>query len=305
MDTFIPDRTPIYERPLTPYELNAKTRTINFKDRGVEYSITVRRPLRGEVEQRERMLKIVKKRAKKVDDDDAVVVYTDDARSRVWLVTTITTKVKGYKLSDGDDPELELDAQQLVDGADYFDADFLQKWKGKRDDQKQPVIRLIDVINEKAGSHILHVYDELSGGSIEVDKKKGEVLTLRHGREGKVFQRFGQTVQEDGTRSDPTSEIVWRFKSGSGEAVARFENQAFIGTTVVHKDGGQTEERRASLDTIEKLFDTHVLGCDGATVDGKPSSECSKEEIAGATELLMKRTLVTNYFASEKVDAGE
>lgn len=294
------------ERTLVPFELNWKDRTVEFKDRKVDYSISVRSPQRGEIEQRERMLKIIKKRAKKVDDNDAVVVYTDDARSRVWLVTTIATKIKGYSLDDNDDPTIERDAQEIVDATKYLNETEIADWAGKRDKEtKQPVVRVIDLVNLRAGSHILHVFDDLSGGSIEVDKKKGEVLSLRHGREGIVFQRFGEKVQEDGTRSHPVSEIVWRFKSASGEAIAKFDGQGFIGTTVIEKGGGQTEERRASLEMMEKLFDTHLLGCSGALVDGRPSEEVSAADIASSTKLLTKRQLVTNYFASEKVDAGE
>lgn len=299
-----------------PYELAADEIPISIKDGRKSYVIICKRPTRAQHEKRERMSKIIKRTAAKVDDQDAVTVSQDSSRADNLFVRTIALKVRGYKL-DADATAHELDAQQVVEAARYLSDEEIARWDGERARsplvvpenitskaftivEGDPVVRVIDLV---PATHLKVVANDLFGGSFDVERADNEVLSSRARRLHTVTQKLGVHTLEDATLSKPTHVVRWQLRDPAFEAIGKFDSRAITGTTVFLKEGGTEEHRIVSLDTCEALFDAHVDSADGAVVYGEPFNAKDPAHRA-KVDVRLKKNVVMMCFNKIQAESG-
>jgi hypothetical protein len=300
------------EENYPPYELAADEIEIPIQDGRETFAIICKRPTRAQHEKRARMSVIVKRTAAKVDDQDAVTVTSDTGRADEVFVRAVALRVKGYQLREGDNPEQELDAQQILDANEFLTEEEIDNWQGERVKGKtlgerlnegDPVVRVIDLI---PATHMKVVANDLFGGSFEVDKAKKRVLSSRARRINTVTQKLGVHALEDATMSKPSHLVRWRFKDPDFAAIGKFDSKAVTGTTVFlsEKNGGGQEERRiVSLDTVESLFDSNIEGAENAVVKGEEFSAKDSAHLR-AVDLGLKKSLVMMLFNKIQAESG-
>lgn len=288
------------EESYPPYELALTEIPISIKDGRDEFTIICKRPTRPQHEKRLRMSVIVKRTAAKVDDQDAVTVFNDSARADEVFVRAVALRVIGYKLTEDAADDTELDAQMTLDAEQYLTAEEIENWKGERDKEKQPVLRIIDLI---PATHLKVVANDLFGGTFDVEKARKRVLSSRAQRLHTVTQKLGVHTLEDSTMSKPSHLIRWRFKDPDFAALGKFDSKAVTGTTVFLSGGGTEEHRLVSLDTCEALFDAHVDSADNAVVSGEEFDAKNPAHVAKVDQGL-KKTLVMMLFNKIQAESG-